>query len=526
MFWADKIANDLEGQLKGKIASDGGIVIRDEKTASGRMLISAMRGAAVHGIISELFTERGIAHEFLWEINDTDAFRSVPKNLDEDTYKKYLGFPLHKLPSPGGSAKNYPEYFANEFKEVMDHLEFAPVYYRSSDAYKEGKFNDTIKIALGNAKAIRKIYKDVSGSEKPSDWLPIMMICEKCGKIATTKAVSFDGEKVLYECNSDTVEWADGCGHHGESSPFDGGATLPWKVEWAAKFKVFNVAIEGEGKDLSTKGGARDVSNHIAREIFHHEPPLDIQYEFFLSDGKKMSTSKGNAPAAREVVEVLPPLIYRLVFLGKKYNQAIEFNIKGDTIPKLFDRYDQIANFAWEKVETDDVRLFELVHTGETPERYFLPRFSQVAFLSQMPHVDMYEEFAKAKGSALTDGERKEIDERAEYAKKWLEQYAADEYKFELQSDSLPEEVKNFTSAQKKALEKLLKYVESQESVSGEDMHHKIHEIKSELGIEPKEFFSAIYLSFLGRTSGPQAGWFLSVLDKEFLVKRLTETVK
>ena len=54
-------------------------------------------------------------------------------------------------------------------------------------------------------------------------------------------------------------------------------------------------------------------------------------------------------------------------------------------------------------------------------------------------------------------------------------------------------------------------------------MHHKLHEIKTELAIEPKELFSAIYLAFLGRESGPQAGWFLSVLDREFLVRRLRE---
>ena len=50
-------------------------------------------------------------------------------------------------------------------------------------------------------------------------------------------------------------------------------------------------------RDLSTKGGARDVSNHIARDVFDYPAPFDIPYEFFLSEGKKMSTSKGNAPA-------------------------------------------------------------------------------------------------------------------------------------------------------------------------------------------------------------------------------------
>jgi len=41
-----------------------------------------------------------------------------------------------------------------------------------------------------------------------------------------------------------------------------------------------------------------------------------------------------------------------------------------------------------------------------------------------------------------------------------------------------------------------------------------------------KEFFGAIYISILGKDSGPKAGWFLSVLPKEFLLKRLKKAIK
>jgi lysyl-tRNA synthetase class I len=35
--------------------------------------------------------------------------------------------------------------------------------------------------------------------------------------------------------------------------------------------------------------------------------------------------------------------------------------------------------------------------------------------------------------------------------------------------------------------------------------------------------FSAVYLSFLGRTNGPRAGWLLANLDPGFVVRRLRE---
>ena len=249
-FWADKTRQEIEERFAAKIAGKKPIIIRDEKTASGRMLCSAMRGAVIHCAISEILSEKKINNTLLWELNDTDSFRKIHVNLDEEKYKEYLGMPLYKLPSPEEGSKNFPEYFAKEFIEVMSYLGFTPTYYRTSDAYRDGKFNEVIKIALLKAPVIRGIYKKVSGSVKDEDWLPLMVICEKCGKIGTTKTISFDGAKVSYICAKDTVKWASGCSHEGEISPFDGIGTLPGKVEWVARFICFNVEVGGGGKEV------------------------------------------------------------------------------------------------------------------------------------------------------------------------------------------------------------------------------------------------------------------------------------
>ena len=81
--------------------------------------------------------------------------------------------------------------------------------------------------------------------------LPIIYVCEKCGKIGTTFAYAWDPEKevVKYRCSPDLVDWARGCGHEGEISPYDGNGKLPWKVEWAAKWPAIGVAYETAGKD-------------------------------------------------------------------------------------------------------------------------------------------------------------------------------------------------------------------------------------------------------------------------------------
>jgi len=43
--------------------------------------------------------------------------------------------------------------------------------------------------------------------------------------------------------------------------------------------------------------------------------------------------------------------------------------------------------------------------------------------------------------------------------------------------------------------------------------------------LEPRLAFSAIYLSILGKDSGPQAGWLLAALDRDFVIKRVNEVI-
>lgn len=527
MFWGDRIISEIKTKYAKKIESGEPLVIRDEKTASGRVHVGSLRGVAIHGIIAEILSEQKIKNKYLFEINDFDPMDGLPFYLDQEKYLPHMGKPLLDVPSPDAHAKNYAEYFAQEFTNVIREIGFEPEHYRSSDMYKQGKYNEAIKLALLNADKIRQIYKKVSGSDKEGTWLPIQMICQKCGKIGTTKPINFDGKEVEYVCEENLVTWAKGCGYHGKNSPYDGNAKLPWKVEWAAKFKVLGVDIEGAGKDHSTRGGSREISDAIAREVYKINPPFNIPYEFVQVGGKKMSSSKGAGSSSREIADLLPPEVLRLMLLRKNPVQVIDFLPDGDTIPILYDTYDKMAEAYFKKEDNDDARIFKLINIGNKKlKERFLPRFSQVAFLAQMPHMDILEEVEKMKGSALTEDDKEETKYRADYARKWLATYAPEDYKYELQESVVPQAAKNFSPEQKKALSMVLEYVKGQKELDGQELHTKLHEIKKETNIEPKALFSAIYLSFLGKDSGPKAGWFLSVLDREFLERRLKEVTK
>lgn len=518
MFWVDRIVEEVKAKKGGDTKP---LIIRDEKTISGRVHIGSMRGVAIHGLVGEALTEAGVANTYLYELNDFDPFDSIPSYLDEAVYKEHLGKPLYAVPSPEKGYKNYAEYYAQEYVSVHAKAGFFPRYYWCyEELYKAGKMDELIKTALTHASDVRRILKEVSGSQKDENWLPVSVVCEKCGKMMTTRAYDFDGETVAYSCERSPDETVP-CGHTGRIAPYKGNAKLFWKTDWAAKWIANNVSIEGGGKDHSTKGGSRDVANHIAQEIYKYESPFDIPYEFFLVGGKKMSSSKGRGSSAKDMSELFPPELLRLVLIGKDINQQIDVDPEGDSIPRMYDWYDELAEKTREGIEDDHTRLFALCHTKRLEEVPWQMRFSQVAFMVQMPHLSLLEEAERVKGSALTETEKEKLKERAEYASFWLTTYAPEAYRYELQKECPSV---TLTDAQKKAFEVLLTFFEGGKK-TGEEVHARLHELKTEVPIEPKELFKPLYQIFLARDSGPKAGWFLSVLPHDFVVSRLKEAL-
>ncbi len=519
MFWADRIAREIQDARGGRGKK---LLIRDEKTLSGRVHIGSMRGVAIHGLVSEVLSEYGIENEYRFELNDFDPFDAIPGYLDQERFKEHLGKPLFTVPAPETGFDNYADYFGAEFTGVHAKAGFRPSYYHAyADLYKAGKMDPFIRTALSRAADVRRILKDVSGSAKDESWLPVSVVCEQCGKMMTTRAYDFDGETIGYSCdrNPDDIR---SCGHAGRVAPFGGAAKLFWKVDWAAKWAALGVDVEGGGKDHSTKGGSRDVANHIARELFDYEPPFDIPYEFFLVGGKKMSSSKGRGSSAKDMADLFPPQVFRLVLIGKDIREQIDIDPSGDSIPRTYDWYDELGAHVREGAADDYARLFALCELPQ--ERAELPapwqlRFKDLAFVLQMPHLVLLAEAERAKGGVLTEDESAALTERAAYARFWLATYAPPEFKYVLQ-ETLP--IISLSSEQQKACALLADFLASG-AKTGEELHARLHELKTEVPIAPKDLFVALYQLFLARDSGPKAGWFLSVLPREFVVERLKE---
>jgi lysyl-tRNA synthetase class 1 len=524
MYWADELAAAVSGPQ----------VVNDSKSPSGTVHVGSLRGVVLHDAIHRALLGAGLEAKFLYGVDDMDAMDSQAL-LTPDAVERYMGAPLSRVPAPeGSSAANYARHFVGEiFFRTFEPLGIKPDFYWVSDLYAAGSMDRYVKLALDRADRVRDIYKRVSNVERSSEWLPIQIICEQCGRIGTTYATSWDGSSVSYQCKPDMVAWAKGCGHEGRVSPLGGRAKLPWNLEWAAKWGLLGVTIEGCGKDLATAGGSRDRSDAISREVFEVEPPRDIAYEFLNVGGKKMSTSKGQGAAAHTIAEVLPPEQLRFLFLRPKPSQVIEFDPEGDTIPRLFDEFDRIATAtAGREVKgelpADHERVFAYSLVGASRDvaaaaAAFRPAFGHLALLLQIPGVDIPERMEAEKGAPLTDLENDVLAERTAAARAWLESYAPERARLVIRRDAVPEEAATLTAEQRAYLSALAAAAGAEVPRSGEAWQALIFRVGAEAELPSGRAFGALYASFLGRTNGPRAGWLLASLDPAFVLERLRD---
>ena len=485
--------------------------VDDMKTPSGKIHVGALRGVVIHDLVYKVLLENKINAKYTYVFDDHDPMDAIPSYLNYSKWEKYAGKQLYQIPSPDKKAKNYAEFYAKEFIEVFNSINCHPEIIWASQLYISGKMNKVIKEILDASKKIRDIYEKVTKKSKPADWHPFNVVCEKCKKVGTTYVYKWDGQYVYYRCQPKMVAWATGCGYEGKISPFNGNGKLPWKIEWAAKWKVIGVTIEGAGKDHMSAGGSHDIASSICREILKYPVPYPLPYEWFTIGGKKMSSSKGVGSSAKEVSQILPPDVFRFLIVRSPIERHIDFNPYGETILNLFDDYDRCLNAYFSKIENknpqgkqgevmaDFARIIELSQVRPLPKkRLLLPRFRTIVnLLKNKANVFVFFNYKK-----LSIQEKEILEERIKYAKIYLERYDQEkvaDYEKSIQQEFILNE------NQKKFLKLLAKNLGQLKNKDKELIQQTVYNSIKESKINPKEAFTAFYKTLINKPFGPKA---------------------
>lgn len=533
MIWVDRLVKKIKERNLPLEWVD------DMKTPSGRIHVGSLRGVIIHDLIYKVLKENRIKAEFSYVFNDMDPMDAVPSYLDFDKWEKYAGMPLNRIPSPKPGFDSFAAYYAQEFIEVFNKLNCYPQIIWSSKLYQSGQMDSVVKQVLDNVQQIRKIYKNIAKAEKPKNWYPYQVICQKCGRLGTTMVYRWDGRYVYYRCLPEYVAWARGCGFEGKVEPKGDNGKLVWKVDWPAHWKVIGVTIESSGKDHMSSGGSYDVASHIAREVFNIDPPEAFGgYEWFTVGGRKMSSSKGVGASAFEVSQILPASVFRFFMVRTPIQTHLDFNPEKEVIFRIFDDYDRCFQAYFDRLEKkipegkegevtlNFARIFELSAVKELPKkRLFLPRFRTIYSFIQNHKDEVFiaDFFQRHKGGKLSREEKDLLKERVDYAQKFFNRFEKGAL-----GDDKNLAVANFslTSNQKKFLEFLLDYLRSLKKFDPDKFQKEIFNMMKENNLQPKESFNAFYLVITGKPFGPKAGDLVESLGVNEVVKRIEKRLK
>ncbi len=506
MQWLNKIVDELIKQKpEGEIIAESGIA------PSGAYHMGYLRELITTDAIVRELKRRGRQARHIHFVDDFDGFRKVPANMPEE-YSKYLGMPVCDMPAPDGSKRTYADFALQDFLDSAEVLGIEMDVWRSHKKYREGFFVPAIEKTLTSIDATKKVLSEISGREIPADWTPIQVMEE--GYLKTRKFLSIDTstKQVTYEGKD---------GKEQKANYAKGDIKLNWRVDWPARWWLVGVDAEPFGRDHATKGGSYDTGAGLMKEVFETAAPYPIPYDFVnrAGDTKKMSASKGNGILMKEVVRVLPPEVVRYFILGVAPAKLLFFDPEGGVV-RLIDEFAELL--AKPNKTPDEAQLIALCTDGVKTITVSNVPFSHLVASYQSALKDPAKTLEIIKRTEHIESAQTQeeiIKHELKFIDAWLNKFAPEDVKFELRQDVAGD----LSDAQKKFLSELARKIEQAPAdADGEWFHKAVYELKDSADMEPKQLFQTLYQLLIGKNAGPRAGWFLSMLPRDWLIKRLT----
>ncbi len=489
-FWADQIADQIikKNPKKKTYVCASGIGV------SGTLHIGNFRDAITTDLVVKALKDKKKKVKFIYSWDDYDRFRKVPADVPKE-FKKYLGMPVSEVPAPFGKGK-YAEYFERPFEISLKKVGINPKFISQSKMNNQCKYATLIKLGIEKKEEIKKILNKYRKEPLKDNWFPVTVYCEKCKK-DFTKIISIKGYVIEYECS---------CGFKSKVNFSKKGIVkAPWRVDWPMRWKYEGVDFEPGGADIGAAGGSYTTGKEISKEIFNYEAPILVYYEFIRLKGvgSKISGSSGNALTIDQVLEVYEPEILRYLFVGTK--PKTNFNISFDNdIIKIYDEFDSLENKYYENLANPkEKRIYELSKLKITKEKPKRISFRHLITLVQTGKSE------KLKGTEKA---------RAEKVLKWLEKYASDDMKFEIQDKVNV----NLTKKQKQALIALKESLVVKD-FNEDELFNEFYNICKAVGIEGKEFFETAYNIIINKNKGPRLASLILAVGKEKIIKLLNQ---
>ncbi|MEA3052074.1 MAG: lysyl-tRNA synthetase, class [Sphingomonadales bacterium] len=428
--------------------------------------------------------------------DDMDGMRKVPPGVPaQDMMHAHLDQPLSLVPDPYGCGhESYAAHNNNLLRQFLDRFGFDYDFLASSDCYRSGRFDETLKQVLRRHGAIMEVMLPTLGEERRRTYSPILPISPESGKVLQVPVEVMAAE-------SGMVRYTDpATGQEVEQSILAGGAKLQWKVDWAMRWVALGVDYEMSGKDLID---SVTQSSKIAR-ILGARPPEGFNYELFLDEnGEKISKTRGNGVTIDEWLTYAPEesLAFYIYREPRKAKQ-LSFGI----IPKAVDEYQQfLAAYPaqeWDKRLGNPVHH---VHAGRVPPARMPLSFALLLNLvgvASTDDKDLLWGFVKRYAPDASPETHPELDALIGHALAYFRDFVAGSLR--------RREPDEREAAALRALDS--KLAAMPEDASAEDIQTEVYEVGKAAGFDNlRDWFRAIYETLLGTSQGPRMGSFIAL---------------
>jgi lysyl-tRNA synthetase class 1 len=507
MNWLNQIVDDLIARYP-----TGEILVESGGSPSGTHHLGHMREFVTADAIMLELRRRGRQARHIYFADDLDGLRKIPVDIPED-FKQYLGMPLCDVPAPDGSDQSYADYFLAQLERSTAALGVEVEFIRAHKKYRSGFFVPAIERSLERVPVARKALETISSRTLDEHWSPIQVL--ENGRLKNRKFLGIDSETktIRYE----SAEGAE------QTARYDiGEVKLDWRLDWPGRWWLQHVMCEPSGRDHMTKGGSYDTGVQIMRDVYEAEAPYPVAYDFInmVGDTKKMSASKGTGLDAEEGSTIMPPEVVRYFILRAAPNKRLYF----DPINGVVQLMDEFAALAAKQDKTEsEQQLLYICTKGQDRKTVSRVPFSHLvaSYQASLRDADRtLDVIRRTEYRDIVEEDAEIIRNELRFIDAWLEKRAPEDVKFAL----LPEvDVTAFSKEEQTFLQTLGNTVATAPpEADGSWFHNAIYELKDTTGLTPKEMFTVVYRALIGQTSGPRAGWFLSILPRDWLIRRLS----
>jgi lysyl-tRNA synthetase class 1 len=504
--WPFVEAKKILRERKKYIDQKGKIILQTGYGPSGLPHIGTFGEVArTSMLVNALNKLTDLPKEIITFSDDMDGLRKVPENIpNKDLLENNLHKPLTVVPDPFKKFNSFGEHNNEMLKNFLNNFNFKYTFKSSTDLYKSGFFNETLKLILKKYKDIMGIIIPTLGKERQKTYSPFLPICPDTNAVLEIPILEID------EKNSKII--FDNSGKKLEKSILDGNCKLQWKVDWAMRWYALDVDFEMYGKDLIESA---ILSTKIIK-ILGKNNPCGFAYELFLDEkGEKISKSKGNGITIDEWLEYASPESLSL-FMYQNPKRAKK--LYREIVPKAVDEY---LDFIEKGKNQNELQMLLNpvwhVHNGIIPKENTIMTFSMLLNLVEASNASSKEllwKFVKKYKPNILEKEHPIFDKLIEYAIKYFNDVIKKSKKY-----------KKPNVEEKKALESLVLVLEKcTDEMQPEEIQTQIYTVGKENGYKEnlRDWFRLIYEVVFGDENGPRMGFFISF----FGVKETQQLIK